>query len=58
MNKKTTAKKISKGDLVAVTHDQGTEIGVVISIIDDRIKVLFNDGTISSWGINVVKAGA
>jgi hypothetical protein len=58
MNKNTTAKTISKGDLVAVTHDQGTEIGVVISIINDRVKVLFNDGTISSWGMNTVKAGA
>ncbi len=51
-------KQLKKGDLVAVTHDQGTEVGVVIAVSGDRVKVLFDDGTISSWGLNVVEVSA
>jgi hypothetical protein len=47
-------KVISRGDKVAVSHDLGVEIGVALSVIGERVTVLFTDGTISSWGVNGV----
>jgi len=43
-----------KGDAVIVSHDLGIERGVVLSIFNDRVKVRFADGTVSSWGCAVV----
>lgn len=43
-----------KGDAVIVSHDLGIERGHVLSVIDDRVKVRFSDGTVSSWGCDVV----
>jgi len=43
-----------KGDAVIVSHDLGTERGHVLSVIGDRVKVRFSDGTVSSWGCDVV----
>jgi hypothetical protein len=44
----------AKGDAVSVSHDLGIERGHVLSVIDDRVKVRFSDGTVSSWGCDVV----
>ena len=43
-----------KGDAVIVSHDLGTERGLVLSVVGDRVTVRFNDGTVSSWGCAVV----